>query len=63
MEKEIANTTANSEQKQTVSEKKANKGILLEVLASAMETWSNSFGCVFCLIKGSQKRWPLAGHS
>lgn len=51
MEKEIANIAAVTKngQKQIVSEMKANKGILLEVLAYAMKTRPNSLGCVFCL--------------
>lgn len=45
-----------SEQKQIVSEMEANKGILLEVLAYAMKTRPNSFGCVFCPNEGRLKR-------
>ena len=51
MEKEIANIAAvtKSEQKQIVSEMKADKGILLEVLACAMKRRPKRLGCVFCL--------------
>ena len=51
MQKEIANIAAVTKngQKQIVFEMKANKGILLEVLAYAMKTRPNSLGCVFCL--------------
>lgn len=61
MEKEIANIAAVTKngQKQIVSEMKANKGILLEVLAYAMKTRPNSLGCVFCL----KQKWPLSGPS
>lgn len=44
-----------NEQKQIVSEMKANKGILLEVKASAVKTRPNSLGCVFCLNEGTEK--------
>ena len=51
VEKEIANIAAvtKSEQKQIVSEMKADKGILLEVLACAMKRRPKRLGCVFCL--------------
>lgn len=57
MVKAIANIAAvtKSEQKQIVSEKKADKGILLEVLAYAMKTRPSSLGCVFCFNKEDRK--------
>lgn len=64
VEKEIVNIAAvtRSGQKPIISEK-ANKEILLEVLAYAMETRPNSLGCVFYLNEGRQKRWTLIAHS
>lgn len=57
MEEEIVNIpmVTKNEQKQIVSEMKANKGILLEVKASAVKTRPNSLGCVFCLNEGTEK--------
>ena len=51
VENEIAKRAAvtKSGQKQIVSEMKADKGILLEVLACAMKTRPKRLGCVFCL--------------
>lgn len=57
-EKEIVKIAAvtRSEQKRTVSEMKAHKGVLLEVLAQAMKTGPDSLGGrVFCLNGGGQK--------
>lgn len=63
MEEEIVNiaTVTKSEQRQIVSEMKAHKGILLEVLAYAMKTRPNSLGCVFCLNEGNRKDDLLQG--
>lgn len=57
MEEEIVNiaTVTKNEQKQIVSDMKANKGILLEVLAYAMKTRPNSLECVFYLNEGNRK--------